>query len=195
MRLCLLGVILVACVALWWFLDDLLAMRAWVVMHPGADPEITRGWPVVLAAWPVALAGGLLSGIGAFATLGGLMARAEDHDHRRHRERLQWELSHAETQAAHAEQDARTALQAEREQVQQLRTQAQEAIRQAARLHQQAISDQAAAREQVAQAHAERDQANRRAQHASAAFARKARQGKTRPIPPREESGSPSGPR
>ena len=62
MRLFLLAVSLAALGALWWFLDDLLAMRAWVVMHRGADPEITRGWPAVIAAWPVALAGVLLGG-------------------------------------------------------------------------------------------------------------------------------------
>ena len=37
MRLFLLAVSLAALVALWWFLDDLLAMRAWVVMHRGGD--------------------------------------------------------------------------------------------------------------------------------------------------------------
>ncbi|MGQ4869851.1 hypothetical protein [Aeromonas caviae] len=174
MRLFLLAVSLAALGALWWFLDDLLAMRAWVVMHRGADPEITRGWPAVIAAWPVALAGVLLGGASTFVTLGWLMARAEDHDHQRHLKHLQQRLDEAEQQTANAEQEARTALQADRDQVQQLRAQALEAIRQADRQRQQALSDQATAREWVAQANTERDHANRRANNASAAFARKA---------------------
>ncbi|QQM83453.1 hypothetical protein JII91_29870 (plasmid) [Klebsiella quasipneumoniae] len=117
MRLFLLAVSLAALVALWWFLDDLLAMRAWVVMHRGAEPEITRGWPAVIAAWPVALAGVLLGGSGVFATLGWLMVQAEDHDHQRHLKHLQQRLDEAEQQAANAEQEARTALQTERDQV------------------------------------------------------------------------------
>ncbi|MFM5136411.1 hypothetical protein, partial [Aeromonas rivipollensis] len=96
MRLFLLAVSLAALVALWWFLDDLLAMRAWVVMHRGAEPEITRGWPAVIAAWPVALAGVLLGGSGVFATLGWLMVQAEDHDHQRHLKHLQQRLDEAE---------------------------------------------------------------------------------------------------
>lgn len=182
MRLFLLAVSLAALVALWWFLDDLLAMRAWVVMHRGAEPEITRGWPAVIAAWPVALAGVLLGGSGVFATLGWLMVQAEDHDHQRHLKHLQQRLDEAEQQAANAEQEARTALQAERDQVQQLRAKALEAIRQADRQRQQALSDQATAREWVAQANTERDNANRRANNASAAFARKAKQAKSRAL-------------
>lgn len=184
MRLFLLAVSLAALVALWWFLDDLLAMRAWVVMHRGAEPEITRGWLAVIAAWPVALAGLLLGGSGVFGTLGWLMVQAEDHDHQRHLKQLQQRLDEAEQQAANAEQEARTALQTERDQVQQLRAKALEAIRQAEGLRQQALNDQATAREWVAQANTERDNANRRANNASAAFARKARQAKTRALQP-----------
>lgn len=182
MRLFLLAVSLAALVALWWFLDDLLAMRAWVVMQRGAEPEITRGWPAVIAAWPVALAGVLLGGSGVFATLGWLMVQAEDHDHQRHLKHLQQRLDEAEQQAANAEQEARTALQTERDQVQLLRAKALEAIRQAEGLRQQALSDQATAREWVAQANTERDNANRRANNASAAFARKAKQAKSRAL-------------
>ena len=58
--------------------------------------------------------------------------------------------------------------------MQQLGAQALEAIRQADRQRQQALSDQATAREWVAQANTEREHANRRANNASAAFARKA---------------------
>ncbi|MCV5289348.1 hypothetical protein OFB97_28775, partial [Escherichia coli] len=105
-----------------------LAMRAWVVMHRGAEPEITRGWPAVIAAWPVALAGVLLGGSGVFATLGWLMVQAEDHDHQRHLKHLQQRLDEAEQQAANAEQEARTALQTERDQVQLLRTKALQAL-------------------------------------------------------------------
>jgi hypothetical protein len=102
------------------------------------------------------------------------VARAQDHDHQRHLKHLQQRLDDAEQQAANAELEARSALQAERDQVQQLRAQALEAIRQAEGLRQQALSDQATAREWVAQANTERDHANRRANNASAAFARKA---------------------
>ena len=155
MRLFLLAVSLAALGALWWFLDDLLAMRAWVVMHRGAEPEITRGWLAVIAAWPVALAGVLLGGSGIFAT--GLA----DGTGRRSRPSAPPQAPaaaplRAEQQAANAEQEARAALQTERDQVQQLRAKALEAIRQAEGLRQQALGDQATAREWVAQANTER---------------------------------------
>jgi hypothetical protein len=124
----------------------------------------------------------LLGGSGVFATLGWLMVQAEDHDHQRHLKHLQQRLDEAEQQAANAEQEARTALQTERDQVQLLRAKALEAIRQAEGLRQQALSDQATAREWVAQANTERDNANRRANNASAAFARKAKQAKSRAL-------------
>ncbi|PJG59207.1 hypothetical protein [Aeromonas cavernicola] len=178
MRWLLLGTALGGLGALGWWLDGLLAMRAWVVMQPAAEPEITQGWRAIIAAWPIAAAGGLLGGLSALTTLSWLLIRAQDLDHQRQLASLKTQCQHAQQQAAHAEQHANSALQHERDQLQQLRTQAMEAIKQAQLLRQQANADQVEASERIAHGLAERDQANRRAHHASAAFARKSHRNK-----------------
>ena len=63
MRRTLIGGLLIGLGMLAWYLDGLLYHSAWVNHYgPGMDPEIIRGWRILLAAWPLTIVGVVAGG-------------------------------------------------------------------------------------------------------------------------------------
>lgn len=81
MRRTLIGGLLIGLGMLAWYLDGLLYHSAWVNHYgPGMDPEIIRGWRILLAAWPLTIVGVVAGGTIALSAFCLIYSVAEESD-------------------------------------------------------------------------------------------------------------------
>ncbi|MFM5305154.1 hypothetical protein ACET9S_20030 [Aeromonas caviae] len=150
-----------------WYLNGLLYHSAWVNHYgPDMDPEIIRGWRILLAAWPLALVGVLGGGAIALPMMLLVYNAAEDADHTKEVEQLKRAVEKVREDTVAEYEERKAAIEELREQSYALIHRAEQR-EQAVRLSEQMLD------EKLAAAYGERDEARQANRNTQFAYVRK----------------------